>query len=98
MEFATGGDLNNVLQKSKPKGLDEQEIWRVLVQLTLGLKILHVHDILHRDLKLANVFVAKTPEGNLYKIGDLNISKVTHGKNAKTQAGTPCKIATLSIT
>jgi NIMA (never in mitosis gene a)-related kinase len=38
---------------------------------------------------LGNVFVQKTKEGNIYKIGDLNISKVTHGANAKTQAGTP---------
>lgn len=30
MEFATGGDLNNVLNKSKPKGLEEAEIWRAL--------------------------------------------------------------------
>ncbi len=50
----------------------------------MGVKILHDNNILHRDLKLANVFVAKTLEGNIYKIGDLNISKVTPGGNAKT--------------
>lgn len=50
----------------------------------MGVKILHDNNILHRDLKLANVFVAKKPDGNQYKIGDLNISKVTHGANAKT--------------
>lgn len=92
MEFATGGDLNHVLSKSKPKGLDESEIWRALTQITLGVKTLHDNNILHRDLKLANVFVTKTPEGNNYKIGDLNISKVTHGGNARTQAGTPCNL------
>jgi len=30
MEFATGGDLNHVLNRSKPKGLEEPEIWRAL--------------------------------------------------------------------
>lgn len=48
------------------------------------MKILHDNSILHRDLKLANVFVSKSIEGNTFKIGDLNISKVTHGANAKT--------------
>lgn len=51
----------------------------MLTQITLGVKMLHDNNILHRDLKLANVFVSKSPEGNIYKIGDLNISKVTHG-------------------
>ncbi|CAD8086343.1 unnamed protein product [Paramecium sonneborni] len=90
MEFASGGDLNSLLKQGKMKGgVEEVEIWRVLTQITLGVKMLHDNNILHRDLKLANVFIGKSPEGNIYKIGDLNISKVTHGANARTQAGTP---------
>ncbi|CAD8172279.1 unnamed protein product [Paramecium octaurelia] len=90
MEFASGGDLNSLLKQGKLKGgVEESEIWRVLTQITIGVKMLHDNNILHRDLKLANVFIAKSPEGNIYKIGDLNISKVTHGANARTQAGTP---------
>lgn len=50
----------------------------------MGVKILHDNSILHKDLKLANVFVGKSLEGNIYKIGDLDISKVTHRNNAKT--------------
>jgi len=38
-----------------------------------GLKCLHNMNILHRDLKCANVFV--TDDGR-YKLGDLNVSKV----------------------
>ncbi|CAK56711.1 unnamed protein product (macronuclear) [Paramecium tetraurelia] len=90
MEFASGGDLNSLLKQGKLKGgVEETEIWRVLTQITIGVKMLHDNNILHRDLKLANVFIGKSPEGNIYKIGDLNISKVTHGANARTQAGTP---------
>lgn len=84
MAFATGGDLNRVLAKCKPKGMEEKEIWNALVQILLGIKTLHDSGILHRDLKLANVFATLTPEGYSYQVGDLNISKVTKGANART--------------
>lgn len=51
-----------------------------------GLKSLHDNRILHRDLKCANVFV--TAEG-IYKLGDLNVSKVMKKAMAYTQTGTP---------
>ena len=51
-----------------------------------GLKTLHDSKILHRDLKCANVF--KTKSG-IYKLGDLNVSKVLKKGLAHTQTGTP---------
>lgn len=41
--------------------------------MTSGLKSLHDKNILHRDLKCANVFLSKD---NIAKLGDLNVSKV----------------------
>lgn len=41
--------------------------------------------IVHRDLKTANIFISN---GN-YKLGDLNVSKVTKKGFAYTQTGTP---------
>jgi len=38
-----------------------------------GLKCLHQMNILHRDIKCANIFINK--EG-MYKLGDLNVSKI----------------------
>jgi NIMA (never in mitosis gene a)-related kinase len=32
--------------------------------------------ILHRDLKCANVFIGKDGDEDIYKLGDLNVSKV----------------------
>lgn len=57
-----------------------------LVHMTLGLKSLHDRKILHRDLKCANVFITA---GNVYKLGDLNVSKVLKKDMALTQTGTP---------
>ena len=66
--------------------IPESEIWKALVHMTKGLKSLHDKKILHRDLKGANVFI--TGEG-VYKLGDLNVSKVIKCDFAKTQTGTP---------
>lgn len=83
MEFASNGDISKLIHnnvKSKTY-IDEKEIWKALAHMTLGLRVLHKTGILHRDLKSANVFRAS--DGS-YKIGDLNVSKVSHGLLAKT--------------
>jgi NIMA (never in mitosis gene a)-related kinase len=41
--------------------------------MVLGLGSLHKQQIIHRDIKCANVFLTK--EG-MVKLGDLNVSKV----------------------
>mmetsp|Transcript_19254 Transcript_19254/g.18939 ORF Transcript_19254/g.18939 Transcript_19254/m.18939 type:complete len:517 (-) Transcript_19254:64-1614(-) len=51
-----------------------------------GLKALHDLDIMHRDLKSANVFLNKDDTG---KLGDMNVSKVAEKGLSYTQTGTP---------
>ena len=46
---------------------------------------MHFRGILHRDIKCANIFKSK----GVYKLGDLNVSKVNGDKLAYTQTGTP---------
>ena len=88
MEFASSGDLLKRVQGNTKnrKKFPEEEIWRALVHMTKGLKSLHDKKILHRDLKCANVFI--TGDG-VYKLGDLNVSKVLKKDLAQTQTGTP---------
>lgn len=57
MEFADDGDLyQKIVDHKKKKDLfEESEIWSVLIQTVMGLKILHNLNILHRDLKVSIV-------------------------------------------
>ena len=44
-------------------------------------------NILHRDLKCANVFISR--DGRTAKLGDLNVSKIAKTGLVRTQTGTP---------
>lgn len=59
----------------------------IFYQLTVALKQMHECQIIHRDLKSANVLV--TEDLSCVKITDMNVSKVMKKDFAKTQTGTP---------
>jgi serine/threonine protein kinase len=88
MEYADGGDLYEKIKQLKKKGarFSEEQIWNIFIQVVKGLKALHSHKVLHRDLKCANVFLNK--DGTV-KLGDLNVSKVAKAGLVYTQTGTP---------
>jgi len=96
MEFCNRGDLQNLIKKAKDKnvaGLKEDVIWSITSQIMLGLHYLNKKNILHRDLKSANVFLTKdeTKSHYLVKIGDLGVAKLmdTSTALANTIVGTP---------
>jgi len=62
------------------------------IQICIALKYIHERKILHRDLKLSNIFVT---ESNCAKIGDFGISKILeHTQDmALTRAGAPLYMA-----
>jgi len=51
-----------------------------------GLSALHEKDVMHRDIKTANIFLNKD---KTIKIGDMNVSKVIQNDLLSTQTGTP---------
>lgn len=55
------------------EGLTEDFIWKVFTQVVKGLKSMHDLNIMHRDLKSANVFLNSD---DTVKLGDMNVSKV----------------------
>ena len=68
------GDLLKIIEEAKKnnKCLEEKEIYFYFCQLVLAVKYLHENHILHRDIKIQNIFMTK--EG-LIKLGDFGISK-----------------------
>lgn len=87
MEFADGGDLAGLIDKKlrRCENFNENFIWKVAFDILKGLKFLHANSIIHRDIKPANIFFVN----GVAKLGDMNVSKVTEGKYASTQTGTP---------
>ena len=90
MEYADCGDMNKLV-KSQLKlqiPLREEVILNWFVQLCFAVKYIHERKILHRDLKLSNVFLCSNGD---IKLGDFGIAKVLNDTNdfAKTLVGTP---------
>ena len=88
MEFADDGDIEGKISHNKKFHMifDEKTIWLWIIQILEGLKYLHENNIMHRDLKCANLFLMKN---GLLKLGDLNVSKIAKMGIAQTQTGTP---------
>jgi len=81
MEYASDGDVYQkiVTHQKNHTTFEEEDIWRIFIQMTRGLKALHRLRILHRDMKSANIFIHDAQETFLVKLGDLNVSKVAKG-------------------
>ncbi|CAM1314269.1 Uncharacterised protein g6493 [Pycnogonum litorale] len=91
MEYADGGTLAQYLSQRK-QPMEEKEILMLFQQICSALQHMHEHNILHRDLKTANIFLTKD---GIVKVGDFGISKMltTRQGGAHTVLGTPYYIS-----
>eukprot|EP00285_Hemiselmis_virescens_P002742 CAMPEP_0173410786 /NCGR_PEP_ID=MMETSP1356-20130122/75412_1 /TAXON_ID=77927 ORGANISM="Hemiselmis virescens, Strain PCC157" /NCGR_SAMPLE_ID=MMETSP1356 /ASSEMBLY_ACC=CAM_ASM_000847 /LENGTH=288 /DNA_ID=CAMNT_0014372445 /DNA_START=240 /DNA_END=1103 /DNA_ORIENTATION=+ len=87
-ELAKGGDIGAKVKRhlSRKELMSEDMIWGFFIQIVQGMRNLHAANILHRDIKAANIFLVTARE---VKIGDLGVAKITKGGMAHTQIGTP---------
>ena len=100
MEYCNGGSLHNCLQNymhKYHKPFTEEIVQYLMRQILSGLKCLHDHQVIHRDLKLANILIkyksdADAKNGNIFcghvKIIDFNTSTKPGSTVAKTAVGT----------
>ena len=68
------GDLLGVVNEAKKKNeyLDEKVVMKYFTQLVLAVQYLHDNRILHRDIKISNIFLNKS---GLLKLGDFGVAK-----------------------
>ena len=93
MEFCIYGDLYSLLHMVKKKKVyvNEEIIWDIAYQCLLGLEYLHSQNIIHRDIKLLNIFMSKNKS---VKIGDMGMAKILSNKEMKlSRVGTPLYLA-----
>ena len=90
LEICHNQSLNELLKRRKT--LTELEVQCYVVQIIRALKYLHSHRIIHRDLKLGNLFISDKME---LKVGDFGLAtKLEYEfERKRTVCGTPNYIA-----
>jgi len=90
LEMCHNQSLNELLKRRKT--LTELEVQCLVIQLIKCLKYLHSHRIIHRDLKLGNLFLTDKME---LKTGDFGLATKLEfeGERKRTVCGTPNYIA-----
>ena len=87
IEYCELGDLEHLLKQRNNIPLNDNFIWKLFIQIVIGLADLHNMKILHRDLKTSNIFLTKNYD---VKIGDLGVAKkLSNNDFTKTVIGTP---------
>jgi serine/threonine protein kinase len=94
-------DLIRELSASGPAArFSEQDLWRISLQVLLGLQSIHAAGLVHRDIKADNVMVLKDGKAGriLCKIGDFGVARVLQtGQLASTYVGTPLYLSPEAI-
>jgi len=70
LQYCPKGDLNKFIQSQKGIPLSEKKIWKIFLEICLGVEYLHNKNIIHKDLKTSNIFLLND---YTVKIGDFGV-------------------------
>ena len=89
MEYCDIGNLLTFQSKLSNKVFSLEEALGIFGQIIRGVEAIHRQKIIHRDLKLENIFIRKAEKGSLVcKIGDFGLARfleMTANSNCGTQ-------------
>ena len=90
LELCTNQTLNELIRRRKR--LTEIEVQCYALQIISALKYLHAYRVIHRDIKLGNLFLSEKME---IKLGDFGLATKLEfeGERKRTICGTPNYIA-----
>jgi serine/threonine-protein kinase len=74
MEFLEGQTLKELFEARQ--GLPWNELYPLTRQILSGLAAAHAKEVIHRDLKPGNIFIAPDPAGDRIKLVDFGLSKI----------------------
>ena len=100
-EYCNGGDLSSALKQYRlkyGKYLKEEIIQHIILQILNGLQCLHAHNVIHHDIKPANILLKYDNEKDLkemnflkctFKISDFGLSKYKNDQQERMIGGSP---------
>ncbi|KAK0178619.1 hypothetical protein PV327_007495 [Microctonus hyperodae] len=76
MEYCNKGDLRSVLNKCENIcGVQKQDAFTIMYDISSAVEYIHNHKITHRDLKPSNIVMQQTNNRVVYKLIDLGYAK-----------------------
>lgn len=95
MELLRGEDLSQLLARDRESGLPIERVADTMLAVCAGVFAAHQAGVIHRDLKPQNIFLARTPLGDVVpKVLDFGISKLLDDEMSKSLTGTGAVIGT----
>ena len=79
-EYVNNCDLKDLDEtyKDLEKPIDTNTLWNIFMQCISALKYIHSKNIIHKNIKLSNIFMS---ENNLIKLGDFRFSFLENNKD-----------------
>lgn len=96
LEYCELGNLYSFQSKLANRVFNLEESINIFQQILSGVKVIHQNNVIHRDLKLENIFIKKNPQNNhlICKIGDFGLARqINIEETAVTDCGTQSYMA-----